>query len=149
MSFKIGKIGESIVFDLFSKYFKVDFNESKDVKELIKWDISFLNKTAEVKYDAKAALTGNIAIEIHNTRQDTPSGISATTADYWIIVLSKNEVWITETYKLVNFISKRSPYRTVRGGDNNSLMFLYKKESILGKIFTRINDANINQYFQR
>jgi len=43
----------------------------------------------EVKWDKRAAATGNLYFEVENTRQHRPSGVAATTADSWRHVLGE------------------------------------------------------------
>jgi hypothetical protein len=82
--------------------------------------------TIEVKSDRQASWTGNLAIEYEC--KDKPSGITSSTADYWIyfIVFEDYE----EVYKIslekLRKIAKTC--KKVIGGDNNaSKMFLIPK----------------------
>lgn len=58
------------------------------------------NKTYEVKYDRKAPKTGNIFIEFKTTKENNEefvsfgSGIRTTTANYYIILIILNELYI-------------------------------------------------------
>lgn len=80
----------------------------------------FGNAKVEVKTDTKAQQTGNMFIEVYS--RNIPSGISTTTADYWVyriegkgtaIIISTKRLKqiVKEIYKLNGF---------VKGGDNNT-----------------------------
>ena len=80
----------------------------------------FGNTKVEVKTDAKAQETGNMFIEVYS--RNIPSGISTTTADYWVyriegkgtaIIISTKRLRqiVKETYKLNGF---------TKGGDNDT-----------------------------
>lgn len=43
----------------------------------------------EVKWDKRAAQTGRLYFEVENTRQQQPSGVSSTTADWWCHVIGE------------------------------------------------------------
>lgn len=97
--------------------------------------------TIEVKYDWLAQKTGNIAIEYRNTRQDKPSGISATTADLWVTLIEDGNnivAWVCKTEDLKKLFFAGG--REVNGGDNNSAMKLFKQEEIFA-ISVRVDDA--------
>lgn len=86
------------------------FNESDVVSELRKWDIKGIDKegkvaTFEIKYDRKSETTGNFAIEYYG--RTAPSGLSATTAKYWVI-LSADSFFIFDTLELISFIKNNS-----------------------------------------
>jgi hypothetical protein len=84
--------------------------------------------------------TGNIAVEYFNTRKNSPSGILATTSDFWFVVLKPLEAWVCLTSSLRDYFHRATPLRVIScGGDNNSAMKLYKKDSILVDIFHRVD----------
>lgn len=122
-------------------------NPEKSVRsKMIGWDVeSAVGGTpfrAEVKFDKMAARTGNIAVEHHNTRSDTPSGIAATTADLWVFVLSgKDGTWVAATAALKTFVSETEPHKEIfGGGDNNAALKLYRKDVILPAVFRRVDE---------
>jgi len=112
-------------------------NESKDIKELKKFDIDlefgkqwekhiddlFTGvKTCEVKTERDQwAKTGNICIETESYGK--PSGLASTEAEIWAHNLVKdNEVVCTLLFKtdtLRDIVDKMKP-RTVYGGDNKA-----------------------------
>ena len=132
---------------------------SLDKTSLIKWDIigeiKRRNKdrtiktnevTVEVKYDEYENRSGNIAIEVFNTRLNKPSGIMATKAYFWAHVLKNGEIYLTTTKKLKEYARRRKPHRVIAsGGDNNAKLYLYRSEKILNDIFTRIDDIGIDK----
>ena len=109
------------------------------------WDLSVSQKetgcevfTVEVKYDEMQGKTGNIAIEIYNSRSGKPSGLTATKASLWCHVL-KDSVWITSVDKLKKFCDDTPPFKSFNSaGDGNASILLYKTEDIL-TIFERID----------
>lgn len=119
-----------------------DKNEDKKTRKF--WDFNchfddceFL---VEIKYDKMAAKTGNICIEIENSRKSEPSGITSTLAQVWVCVLSDSEIYITSVKDLREFIGKEKPVKRIEfGGDKNAKLLIYKKEHIL-PIFHNIHD---------
>lgn len=136
MSFAAGEIGESAVIKLLQdKGCVIHKNDGDSRDELARFDfiIEYDNRkyTAEVKYDMKASFTGNIAIEVYNHKSNYLSGILATQAELWFLVLQPCYIYVSAVKKLRKFIHEVCPRKIVEGGDNNSTMFLYKKEIIL------------------
>jgi hypothetical protein len=106
--------------------------------------------TIEVKFDDKSSATGNIYIEYHNSKADKPSGVAVTKANLWIHVLPENDgskaVWISSVSSLREFMKEVEPHKKVAfGGDNNSAGYVYTKESILKKLFKRIDSLEKNK----
>jgi len=109
------------------------------------WDLSVAQKetgyevfTVEVKYDEMQAKTGNIAIEIYNSRSGKPSGLTATKATLWCHVL-QDSAWITSVEKLKRFSEDTTPFKSFNSaGDGNASILLYRAEDIL-EIFKRID----------
>ena len=109
----------------------LDYDEHKFIEGYFKeYDLEIIKdgKTIkiEVKSDKRASRTGNLAIEYECN--DKPSGITSSTADYWIyfIVFEDHE----EVYKVpldkLRKIAKKC--HKVSGGDNNlSRMYLVPK----------------------
>ncbi len=79
----------------------------------------------EIKTDiyckCKKTDTGNIAVEIRY--RDNPSGVSSSTADYFVyyfIHLKKNNLWFISMDDLRMFIKKNiKDLKVVKGGDNS------------------------------
>lgn len=114
----------------------------------IEYDIKTLQPsclTFEAKYDMYAKRSGNIAIEVWNTKKNTPSGLMATKADFWVHVLDENEIWVCKTSALRTIIDRNVPFRQVDGGDDNSRMLLYNKEKILIPPFYQITKDNFHE----
>lgn len=76
----------------------------------------------EVKLDRKMIFTGNIAVEIENTKQKKPSGIMASKADIWVYAIGK-DFWAIPTALLKDLIQIHGD-NVKYGGDNNSKMVL-------------------------
>lgn len=135
------------------KYFTnlLDANNIKyELSKLIDFDVKTISKfnfTFEVKFDIYASRSGNIAIEYWNSKKCSPSGVTATKADFWVHVLSESEIWIIKVSDLRSFCDKVKPFRTIEnGGDDNSCMFLYKKEDIFKAPFLKIDKENLIEY---
>ena len=81
-------------------------NEAKETSELIKWDIQCTNKKGshvrfEIKWDKMSTTTGNLALEFFG--RSKPSGIDATTADYFVF-LTGDEFFIYKTDNLKKMV---------------------------------------------
>ncbi len=101
-----------------------------------------LDFTCEVKYDLRAEQTGNIAMEVHNSKADKPSGINVTKANLWIIVLCDEnngmQAHACQVNTLKAWMDSNKPARVVKfGGDKNAVLHLYPKDQILSQ-FTRL-----------
>jgi len=86
--------------------------------------------TIEVKSDKQASLTGNLAIEYKCSGK--PSGITSTTADYWIYFIvyeDKEECYKIPTEELRKIVKTQG--RKVSGGDGNrSRLYLVNKSLV-------------------
>jgi hypothetical protein len=81
--------------------------------------------TFEVKHDVMSAKTGNVALEYFNSKKGTPSGITATTADWWVHKIC-GELWIIKTSDLLNFTKTEKPCKMISaGGDKNADLMIY------------------------
>ncbi len=104
--------------------------------------------TFEAKFDLYCARSGNIAIEFFNPKQGKPSGINATEADIWVHMITKPmSVWFTPVPLLKEFTLTQKPFKLVScGGDDNSSMYLYKKDVIFDAIFTRVDECTTDEF---
>lgn len=136
-SLTIGNIGQKFFTDI------LDYNNQKyELSNSIDYDIKVIQEpclTFECKYDIYCERSGNVAIEIWNTRKDTPSGLTATKAIFWVHILSRDEIWIQRVDVIKKLIDTLPPLKIVEGGDNNSKMILYKKLDFIDKYFLKIN----------
>lgn len=143
-----GKDGERLVKELFERHgISISKNTSSKRKDLLLWDLRAIlpygEIDLEVKSDLKERQTGNVAVEYFNTKKQAPSGIDATTAKLWVFVLiDPITIWACSVSELQNYIKKVKPLRDVSGGDDNSQMFLYKREQLFDDIFYRIDNAS-------
>jgi hypothetical protein len=139
-----GNLAEKILVDkLISSNIAVKIDE--EVKE--KWDIigNYLNKkfSIEVKYDEREKKTGNIAIEVFNTRTGKPSGIMNTEATLFAYILKEGEIWLSNTEELKKYINENKPIKKINNaGDGNARIYLYHSLKILPDIFHRIDKEN-------
>lgn len=91
--------------------------------------------TGEVKYDLMGHRTGNIALEFWNSKQDAPSGITATKADVWFHIFEE-KIWAAQTLALRMYIQNNKPDKTIfSGGDKNANLYIYKANTILSSAF--------------
>lgn len=107
--------------------------------------------TIEAKYDMMSQFTKNIAIEYHNSKKNSPSGIFVTKADFWAIILpmkGEKQLWMAPTKAVIDFLLHNDPVKIIHaGGDDNADLFLYKKDVILPAVFTYINDLTKKQLY--
>lgn len=104
----------------------------------------------EVKFDILAYKTGNMAVEYANSRTGMPSGILSTTSDFWFAVLGdigkKMEVWICSTEALKNHFQQNKGYKDVEGaGDGNATIRLFRLDTVLDSLFTRIDNLSVEE----
>lgn len=152
MNFKrsesIGKIAENLVTKLFNgcglQTTPVSFSDRKlwDIKVDIPQSWGMPTKphfTTEVKHDVYEQRSGNLAVEVWNTKKNEPSGIKITQADLWTFVLS-DSIWITRSGDLRTYIDAVPPKRIIENaGDGNAMVMLYESQEILQMIFHRLD----------
>ena len=140
-------IGEAIVITLLTK---LGISAVKNNDYALRYDYDLLCKyegrefTIEVKFDKYAGRSRNLAVETHNTKSDSPSGIMVTKADLWVqIVGTEKDVNVVSTQKLKNFVRDEVPYKIIEcGGDANARLYLYKFDHIL-PIFRKLSLENL------
>ena len=99
------------------------------------WDIKTINSNVNTYYEVKSDLVaykyGNICIEFNCSKKN--SGITATTADYWVYYviedkqLNKYKVFIIPTSELKEMIEDKLYTRIVKCGDGfNASCYLFK-----------------------
>jgi len=154
-AFSIGNKGEQAVINFFTQN---GIEAVKDEDKTKRYDHDILCKlgktkfTCEVKFDAMAAKTGNVAIEHHNSKKDEPSGIEITKADIWIHLLKDDNnitIWATNVKTLKDFVKNNEPFKkTTKSGDNNANLMLYKLEAIL-PIFIQLDNISQKELVQK
>ena len=133
----LGKAGESFIKNLLEKSGitceKSEYDNRYDHDFACKFGRTKFS--IEVKHDKLAFSTGNLAIEIMNTKSNTPSGLTVTKADIWCVVLSDFEnltAWFVKTDVLRGYVNGNKPVKVVEfGGDKNAKLMLYRVEDIL------------------
>ncbi len=145
--FNIGKSGEEYVKFLITRLgFECHMNNVYETR--YDYDLSVnldgLKFTIECKHDVMAIKTKNIAIEYHNSKKDSPSGIYSTLADVWVhLIPYPNEdihAYAIKTDKLRKYTEDTIPYKhIIAGGDKNANLRIYKVGDILPQ-FTRIDN---------
>lgn len=142
-SLKLGKQGVTYLTKIFDSY---GFTYKDAPVKCLEYDLNILTPlqfTVEVKYDIYEQKSGNLAIEIWNSKQNKRSGLSATTANIWCHVLSSG-VYIANTILLREWVDNHSPLRIIdKGGDNNATLLLYNSEYILKEIFYQLDNLDI------
>ncbi len=104
--------------------FTHDLEFGKAGEELVRSLLSSSPFTIEVKRDRLVSQTGNIAVEI--SYKDEPSGLMATTADWWAFVLSGDEyndevIIFIQTERLKKIVNEYKKLNgTKRGGDGQT-----------------------------
>jgi len=134
--FAQGSKGEQMVMDLLSQVGGKSVIPDKPQKSHdLEIELSNKKFTGEVKYDLMGGKTGNIALEFWNSKQDAPSGITATKADLWFHIF-KEEIWVANTIALKIYIQNNIPNKIIfSGGDNNANLYIYKATTILTSAF--------------
>lgn len=104
--------------------------------ELLVEELAKGKKTVEVKRDFLVSKTGNLAVEV--SFRDKPSGIRATTAEWWVWVLdgplyNKEVIVFVSTDRMRRITDRVEEERgTVKGGDGYmSRLVLVPVEEIL------------------
>ena len=133
---KRGLEGELLLLDILTKA-NIDAKLNDNHKENL-YDVIAGESTFEVKYDFYAAKSGNIAIEIFQPHTLKPSGLTSTLADFWVQILSSEEVLSCRVLELKKFVDEVKPDRLVESaGDGNATIILYEKSRIL-PVFTNL-----------
>ena len=104
--------------------------------------------TTEVKHDVYENKSGNIAIEVANTRSGKDSGIFITGADLWCHVLLTG-MYITHRQTLFAYIHTKTPTRIIPdAGDGNACIYLYPSEQILSDVFHRFDEMSQEELYR-
>lgn len=148
-SFKIGEVGENRVISMLrSLGISVTKNEDKETREFYDLNCEYkdVKFTCEVKFDVMSEKTGNVAIEVFNSKSNKPSGIFSTKADLWIHVLpddSNMAVCICSVKKIREYSRNAAPLRILKSvGDDNADIILYTVDSVLKNLFDRIDNVD-------
>ncbi len=126
---------------------RIGFKEGRYDLELRRRDGAI--RHLEVKWDKRAAETGNLYFEVENTRQQKPSGVMATTADLWChVVGEEGEALLTQTAPLRQFLLEgRFRSVTTRGIDSNSRGFLVPREQLSVEGLKWVRLPTVEEYF--
>ena len=118
------------------------------------FDVSSIagDTSLEVKLDTKSISTGNVAVEY--SCKGNPSGIEATTADYFVFVIPEKRdlrAYVVDTRDLRCSLKECS---LVRGGDNFAslmkLLPLERLKMIVCDTFTiSLNLSQLKEYWKR
>jgi hypothetical protein len=153
----IGRSGEKLVLSLLTKNGIVasmnEIKENRSFYDIIVQMSPRKKAYIECKYDVMSEKTGNIAIEYHNCKTDTPSGINITKANiysYTILDTGNPTVWFASVPKLKDFLKTVKPFKTIKkAGDGNASLYLYKVEVILDAVFSRMENILDTEKFQQ
>lgn len=143
---KLGRAGEErAAAVLRAAGLRPEANPAADRAGRAGWDLRFvlgpLVRTAEVKHDLYEARSGNVAVEYFNPRAGRPSGVAASTADLWVVVLADGSVWACRTADLRDYLATGPCVRDVpRAGDGNAAVRLYDRATLFAAIFVRLDD---------
>lgn len=83
-------------------------------------DHPYFERRYEVKHDRGALRTGNVVVEL--TCRGKPSGIVASTSDYWVFVVGQTAHFIEVA--VLRFEVFCSPYARIQGGDGNASVII-------------------------
>ena len=106
----------------------------------------------EVKWDKASAKTGNLYFETENTRQNRPSGIAATSADWWCQVLGEgNAALLAPTADLRTMLARgRFRQLETRARDSNSRGVIVPRVRLEAEPWVRaINLPGVEEFFGR
>lgn len=151
-----GKLAESYVLKLLNgcglQATPVDFvnRHGWDIQAIVPkdWGLADNLLKIEVKYDKYHEKSGNIAIEVWNTRSNTPSGLSYTKSDLWVCLLH-DSMWVARTAFLKTFVEGIKPRRVIENaGDGNARIYLYPDTEILS-IFHRIDKISNKEAYNK
>jgi hypothetical protein len=140
-----GKLGERLFSDLLVQA-GINVTKVSGRKIQIEWDVQSelygLQFSVEVKCDFREAKTGNVAIEYYNPKAKKLSGISATTAELWVIVLqAPTTIWVAAVTDVRRYMKQEKCERTILcGGDKNASFKLYNRCKIFQAVFHRIDE---------
>lgn len=141
-SLQEGKDGEVKVAELLKRIGVVEFNTTK--AERLHYDLSFENREVnfkiEVKNDKYAARSGNVALEIHNSRKNSASGLYATKAEIWAHLFNDG-VYLGSVEEMKRFAQNNEPKkRIISGGDGNANLLIYDIDDVVDKILFRVDN---------
>ena len=144
---EIGHAAEQQVIRLFTK---CGFPCQTNSTNLTTHDFTFQhdNKewSVEVKFDKWQHKSGNIAIEYFNPKLAKPSGILATTSQFWVVVLLNGQIWMAKTDALRKHFNTEPGIRDVlSGGDGNASFRLYRDSSLFGSVFFEIDEQTLRE----
>jgi hypothetical protein len=107
------------------------FETSKHLKNFKDWDVKITKGDEVIYYEVKSELyrpTGNMCIEYENNNK--PSGINATTSNFWGHFIIKNGemiLYLIPIEILREDIKNKKYIKDMRGGDGGrSLFYLFK-----------------------
>ena len=103
----------------------------------------------EVKWDKRAAGSGNLYFEVENTRQRKPSGVMSTSADLWCHVLGEGEQALLVRVPRLRQFLQGGGFRSVHtgGADSNSRGLLVPRAALEGPDFGWIVLPTVEDYF--
>jgi hypothetical protein len=141
-----GNVAEQLVCDLLEKSgFPTVVEKKLETHDLLS-KYGETQFTTEVKFDEKEKETGNLAIEVFNSRANKPSGITVTRANFWCVVLADGFIWITSVKTLREHIDHNKPLKVIQhAGDGSATIYLYNSPDMLSEIFHRIDNCSISR----
>lgn len=103
----------------------------------------------EVKWDKRAAATGNLYFEVENTRQRAPSGVMSTTADWWCHVLGEGDEACLVPVRALRVFLTDGKFRSVHtgGADSNSRGLLVPRQAMTAPEFRWFRPPTVEEYF--
>ena len=95
----------------------------------------------EIKCDIMAEQTGNVFLEVFNPYLNQPSGLSATTANYWIhYIPSRKIALVFGPKKMLAELQKHPEWKRCGVGDNNSDGYIPTIQEVAAMPFVTIEE---------
>jgi hypothetical protein len=140
----VGTRGEAKVIDLLTNL------GIKCEKALPKspYDIVIEDKIlGEVKYDKMAQITGNIAIEVRNSKSGLPSGLYITQSHLWFQIVGA-QIYVASVADVKTYVDAtiNTSKLFCAGGDKNADLLLFPCKEILPIVFYDVISYNSGQF---
>lgn len=134
---KIGNSAENHFIELAKEH---NLSCSKSPKGCKEYDVEIKGIKFEIKYDVYSKKSGNIAIEFYNPKKGVASGVSISSANYWIYFLGTlDKAYYISILHLKDLMNTK-PLRVIEsGGNDNASLMLFKIDSVI-HLFTPLEE---------
>lgn len=147
---KAGKTAEKQVIGLFENNGIPCQPVPKHLRCYYDFTISFRHKDfqVEVKCDFLAIKSGNICIEIGNSKTGRDTGITVTKSHLWAHVLG-DKIWLASTFDLKKYVELCAfgyLKKVDKAGDGNAQCLIFKQDLILPLLFTECTQLDSSKF---